>query len=145
MTNVAEPADIEDRLDRASADPLARCLAATLDVADAADTLGLPTASLRAAHDDAVVRAGFPGHAYVLALVGGTGVGKSSLLNALAGGIVSAASVRRPTTGEPVAWVPRTEREALGPLLEWLGVREIHEHDQTGLGPVAILDLPDID
>jgi len=145
VTSVAEPPDIEDRLDLASSDPLARCLAATLDVADAADTLGLPTASLRAAHDDAVLRVGFPGRAYVLALVGGTGVGKSSLLNALAGGVVSAASVRRPTTGEPVAWVPRTERAALAPLLEWLGVREIHEHDRMGLGPVAILDLPDVD
>jgi hypothetical protein len=58
---------------------------------------------------------------------------------------VSPASVRRPTTGEPVAWVPRAEREALGPLLAWLGVDEIHEHDGTDLGPVAILDLPDMD
>ena len=55
---------------------------------------------------------GFPGDAYVLALVGGTGVGKSSLLNALAGGDVSPASARRPTTSEPIAWVPRTERGA---------------------------------
>jgi energy-coupling factor transporter ATP-binding protein EcfA2 len=129
----------------ATSDPLARCLRAALDLADAADILGLPTEPLRAAHAAGIRRVGFPGDAYVLALVGGTGVGKSSLLNALAGGVVSAASVRRPTTAEPIAWVPRTEREALGPLLEWLGVRETREHEEMGLGPVAILDLPDMD
>lgn len=126
-------------------DSLTRCLAATLALADAADTLGLPTDSLRAAHADSVQRVGFPGDAYVLALVGGTGVGKSSLLNALAHGVVSAASVRRPTTAEPIAWVPRTEREALGPLLEWLDIREVREHEEKDLGLVAILDLPDVD
>ena len=90
-------------------------------------------------------RVGFPGDAYVLALVGGTGVGKSSLLNALAGGDVSRASALRPTTAEPIAWIPRTEREALEPLLDWLDVRETREHETTGLGSVAILDLPDMD
>jgi hypothetical protein len=88
---------------------------------------------------------GFPGDAYVLAFVGGTGVGKSSLLNALAGETVSPASVRRPTTSVPVAWVPAAERTALEPLLEWLGVDEVREHGATDLGPVAILDLPDMD
>ena len=145
MTSVADAAEVDGASELASSDPLARCLAATLDVADAADTLGLSTAALRAAYDNGIRRVGFPGNAYLLALVGGTGVGKSSLLNALAGGVVSAASVRRPTTGEPVAWVPRIEREPLGPLLDWLGVHEIHEHDGMALGPVAILDLPDVD
>jgi hypothetical protein len=88
---------------------------------------------------------GFPGDAYVLAFVGGTGVGKSSLLNALAGDTISPASVRRPTTSHPVAWVPAAERTALEPLLAWLGVDEIREHAAADLGPVAILDLPDMD
>ena len=94
---------------------------------------------------DAIRRMGFPGDAYVLAFVGGTGVGKSTLLNALAGETVSPASVRRPTTSQPVAWVPAAEREALGPLLEWLGVQDVREHGANDLGPVAILDLPDMD
>ena len=81
----------------------------------------------------------------MLAFVGGTGVGKSTLLNALAGETVSPASVRRPTTSQPVAWVPADEREALGPLLEWLGVQDVREHGANDLGPVAILDLPDMD
>ena len=51
----------------------------------------------------------------------------------------------RPTTAEPIAWIPRTEREALEPLLDWLGVDETREHETTGLGSVAILDLPDMD
>jgi hypothetical protein len=124
---------------------LSRCLAAAIDAADAADLLGLETRGLRAAHDAGVRRGGFPGDAYVLALVGGTGVGKSSLLNALAGGVVSRASALRPTTAEPIAWIPRTERAALESLLEWLGVREVRDHETTGLGPVAIIDLPDMD
>jgi GTP-binding protein EngB required for normal cell division len=126
-------------------DPLGACLAGLLEAADAADGLGLPTSSLRAIHADAVTRVGFPGEAYVLAFVGGTGVGKSSLLNALAGSAVSAASVRRPTTTAPVAWIPATERAALTPLLAWIGVEDVREHAGTDLGPVAILDLPDMD
>jgi energy-coupling factor transporter ATP-binding protein EcfA2 len=126
-------------------DPLARCLAAGLDAAEAADLLGLDSGPLRAAHAAGTRRIGFPGEAYVLALVGGTGVGKSSLLNALAGLEVSPASARRPTTAEPIAWIPRTERDELAPLLEWLDVRATVEHEATGLGPVAILDLPDMD
>jgi energy-coupling factor transporter ATP-binding protein EcfA2 len=88
---------------------------------------------------------GFPGDAYLLAMVGGTGVGKSSLLNALAGATVSAASVRRPTTSDAVAWVPAAEREGLSPVLDWLGVVDVREHEANDLGPVAILDLPDVD
>ena len=126
-------------------DTLDRCLAALLEAADAAQALGIETGSVRTAHADAVRRIGFPGDAYVLAFVGGTGVGKSSLLNALAGETVSPASVRRPTTSVPVAWVPAAERTALRPLLEWLGVDEVREHGATDLGPVAILDLPDMD
>lgn len=90
-------------------------------------------------------RAGFPGATYVLALAGGTGVGKSSLLNALAGRTVSAARAVRPTTDEPIAWAADDRRAELAPLLDWLGVREVAGHADDALSDVAIVDLPDID
>src|SRR4051794_34044869 len=40
----------------------------------------------------------------VIMLMGGTGVGKSSLLNALAGGAIANASFARPTTRDPVVY-----------------------------------------
>ncbi|HUQ42684.1 MAG TPA: GTPase, partial [Candidatus Limnocylindrales bacterium] len=86
-----------------------------------------------------------PGDAYVLALVGGTGVGKSTLLNALAGEQVSAASARRPTTSEPVAWIPAGKARELTELISWLGITRVKEHAAGQLGDVAILDLPDVD
>jgi energy-coupling factor transporter ATP-binding protein EcfA2 len=126
-------------------DPLQRCLAGLLDAADAADVLGVPTERAREAHADGSHRLGFPSDAYVLALVGGTGVGKSTLLNMLAGSTVSPASVRRPTTSQPIAWIPSGEAASLGPLLDWLDVSEVREHEGSRLGTVAILDLPDMD
>jgi hypothetical protein len=126
-------------------DALHRCLAELLTAIEAAGVLGIATDAARAAHADGSQRLGFPSDAYVLALVGGTGVGKSSLLNALAGATVSPASVRRPTTNEPVAWVPTSERATLDPLLAWLDVGEVREHGSDGLRSVAILDLPDMD
>lgn len=126
-------------------DSLRRCLATLVQAAEAADVLGIPTDRARAVHADASGRLGFPSDAYVLALVGGTGVGKSSLLNALAGVDVSPASARRPTTSDPIAWIPAAEVGSLAPLLEWLDVREIRQHDGAGLASVAILDLPDMD
>ena len=74
MTAVATPPG-RDPLS-ATPDALDRCLVALLEAADAAQALGIETGAVRAAHADAVRRMGFPGDAYVLAFVGGTGVGK---------------------------------------------------------------------
>ncbi len=103
-----------------------------------------------AAEADAVVRrarerSGFPGATYVLALAGGTGVGKSSVLNALAGTSVSTVRAVRPTTDAPVAWVADARRDELEPLLAWLEVGQIATHADTSLAGVAVLDLPDVD
>jgi predicted GTPase len=113
----------------------------------AAATLGIPTDDAQAIAREVGGRLGFPAETYVLALVGGTGVGKSSLLNALAGSAVSDASARRPTTAHPLAWVPRANRSELAGLLGWLGIPDegVRDHGHDALGNVAILDLPDLD
>ena len=123
------------------------CIQRLDDAVAAAGTLGLRVDAARAVEDEIAGRLGFPAETYVLALVGGTGVGKSSLLNALAGSSVSDASARRPTTAQPLAWVPRASRSDLAGLLKWVGVAkdEIRVHEQGALGDVAILDLPDLD
>jgi hypothetical protein len=143
---IAEPAV---RLDPRPGEPGAvrpeDLLARLIRAIEAARTLGIPVDRAEAVRTDAAARLGFPADVYVLALVGGTGVGKSSLLNALAGEAVSPVSVRRPTTDEPVAWVPHDARRDLDELLVWLNVRQIREHGSAGPGGVAILDLPDID
>jgi GTP-binding protein EngB required for normal cell division len=94
---------------------------------------------------EAAERLGIVPDAYVVALVGGTGVGKSTILNALGGEEVSPASARRPTTAFPVAWVARGAVDAVRPLLNRLGVEKPRTHDREDLDRVVILDLPDID
>jgi GTP-binding protein EngB required for normal cell division len=117
------------------------------EAASAAADLGLvdQAASARAVVDRTRQRLGFPGDVYVMALVGGTGVGKSSVLNMLAGGEVSPARALRPTTERPLAWVANEAREEVRPLLDWLGVERVVGHDRADLAGVAILDLPDVD
>jgi hypothetical protein len=87
----------------------------------------------------------------VVTLAGGTGSGKSSLFNALAGANFSPVGVIRPTTGEPHACV--WGMAGAGPLLDWAGIQLRHryarasalgqgEEDLTGL---LLVDLPDHD
>lgn len=129
-----------------------RCPAALRLAIDAAESLDIDVAEARQVLADAETRLGFPGDRAVIALVGGTGVGKSTLLNALAGQEVSAASVRRPTTSGPVAWLPGSHADGLEPLLDWLEVpvaARVRRRDAPSAGAdpnaPAILDLPDLD
>jgi len=122
-----------------------RCLENLDEAIEAAKALGLDATAAKVTRDTARARLGFPSSAYVLALVGGTGVGKSTLLNAIAGEKVSAAGARRPTTSEAVAWVSSSRGRELAGLLEWLGIKEMREHEGGSLADVAVLDLPDFD
>jgi 50S ribosome-binding GTPase len=124
---------------------LGRCLDGLERVAEAAERLGLDAAAPRAALAAARTRLGFPGTAFVLALAGGTGAGKSSLLNALAGEVVSPPGPTRPVTEEPVAWVPADAAAELRPLLGWVGVEKVVSHDDARFAELCVLDLPDYD
>jgi GTP-binding protein EngB required for normal cell division len=87
----------------------------------------------------------------VVALAGGTGSGKSSLFNALAGAAFSPAGVTRPTTKHLHACVWGMEGAA--PLLDWLGVQRRHRYarasaldeGEASLTGLLLLDLPDHD
>src|SRR5256885_9221691 len=122
-----------------------RCLENLDEAIAAAKTVGLDASAADATRDTARARLGFPSSAYVLALVGGTGVGKSTLLNAIGGENVSPAGARRPTTSDAVAWVSSSRGRELAGLLQWLGISELREHAGGALADVAVLDLPDFD
>jgi hypothetical protein len=124
---------------------LGPCLDGLDRAIEAGRALGLSVADAEAVRDEARERLGIPSDAYVLALVGGTGVGKSSLLNALAGAEVSRASVLRPTTGEPVAWIARDADALVAPILDRLAVGDRRVHDDPAYERVVLLDLPDVD
>jgi GTP-binding protein EngB required for normal cell division len=87
----------------------------------------------------------------VVALAGGTGSGKSTLFNALAGANFSPAGVTRPTTKHSHACVWGMEGAA--PLLDWLGVQRRHRYGrasaldegEASLTGMLLLDLPDHD
>lgn len=88
-------------------------------------------------------RIGFLGETVVVALAGGTGSGKSSLLNALAGEPVAQAGVIRPTTSSALAWIPANPEPGLVRLLDDL---EIFDRvGQTRFDHLAVIDLPDLD
>jgi GTP-binding protein EngB required for normal cell division len=87
----------------------------------------------------------------VVALAGGTGSGKSSLFNYLAGAEFSAVGVTRPITRDPHACV--WGASGSGPLLDWLGVPRRFRYvrgsaldgGESSLNGLILLDLPDHD
>jgi energy-coupling factor transporter ATP-binding protein EcfA2 len=79
----------------------------------------------------------------VVLLMGGTGVGKSTLLNALAGAPVAQAAVTRPTTRDPVAYLHRTLDPARLPAE--LRLCRLSPHDREELAQKVVVDTPDLD
>ncbi|MCB2177146.1 MAG: 50S ribosome-binding GTPase [Actinomycetales bacterium] len=87
----------------------------------------------------------------VVALVGGTGSGKSTVFNALTGLDFAEVGVRRPTTSQVTACVWAHDASA---LLDWLGVErdrrieresELDGETQADLRGLVLLDVPDHD
>ena len=87
----------------------------------------------------------------VVTLAGGTGSGKSSLFNQLAGADFSAVGVTRPVTRDPHACVWGVAGS--GSLLDWLGVQRRHRYARSSaldrgedaMAGLILLDLPDHD
>ncbi len=87
----------------------------------------------------------------VISLAGGTGSGKSSLFNQLAGADFSTVGVTRPVTRDAHACVWGVAGS--GPLLEWLSVPRRYRyarssalgHGEQSLAGLVLLDLPDHD
>lgn len=89
----------------------------------------------------------------VVALAGGTGSGKSTLFNALAGEVLAPTGVRRPTTSRSRAAIwpdvaAVSDRNGVSGLLDWLEVRDRHFLTGAGgpeLAGLVLVDLPDFD
>lgn len=81
----------------------------------------------------------------VVALFGGTGVGKSSLLNRLAGEAIARTGIERPTSLEVTAYLHETI--ALGQLPEVLPIERLRiaRHRDSRRADLMWLDMPDID
>ena len=87
----------------------------------------------------------------IVVLAGGTGSGKSSLFNALAGAQFSPSGVLRPVTRQPHACV--WGMEGAGPLLDWLGIEPRYRYARSSaldegeraLTGLLLVDLPDHD
>jgi len=90
-----------------------------------------------------LARLAYPEDVLLAALAGGTGSGKSSLFNAVAGEDVASTSGVRPTTSHPQALVPRSRASGLAGYLDEMGIDDRvadERHDW-----LCLIDLPDTD
>ncbi len=84
-----------------------------------------------------------PEEVVVAGLVGGTGSGKSSLLNEVAGAEVADTGGIRPTTEQPLAMVPVQHARAFAGYLDEIGVTQRVEWEEPSW--LCLIDTPDTD
>lgn len=133
MTSDPSMTDLFSLLDLADL-AVARC-EGVLDEADRAE-IAATTARLRS-------RGGFVGDVVVVALAGGTGSGKSSVLNALVSEPVVPVGVVRPTTTGATAVVPAESNTDFSRLTAALNVETVVRSRE--LTSTILVDLPDFD
>lgn len=75
----------------------------------------------------------------IVALVGSTGAGKSTIFNSIAGSPVSRVGVLRPTTRDPVVWTAPDHAHTL----DWIG-RVVSDNHPLAAA-IALVDTPDLD
>jgi GTP-binding protein EngB required for normal cell division len=89
-------------------------------------------------------KAHFPGEVLYVGVLGGTGVGKSTLINALARAQISGVSDRRPFTDRAVVYRYRDTERGLGEVAHL--IREPDAlHDSEPIKDLVLIDLPDFD
>lgn len=107
--------------------------------------VGDPDLMVRIASDAERLRArlGHPLDTLVVGIAGGTGTGKSSLLNAIAGEELALTGGIRPMTSSPMAAVPAPAADRFESLLDELDISTRSPHH----GPpwLCLIDLPDAD
>jgi len=148
-------AQLSDRAERAGLSGRLTALARLVQIGSARTGPEGFSDKLLADASDLLSRAGqrlmlSPSHT-VVSLAGGTGSGKSSLFNRLAGADFSTVGVTRPVTSEAHACV--WGLSGSGPLLEWLGVPRRYRYarasalgsGEQSLSGLVLLDLPDHD
>jgi len=99
-----------------------------------------PVAHMR---DRMLARVAYPDDVLLAALAGGTGSGKSSLFNAVAGEEAAPTGGVRPTTARPQALVPLSSVSTLAGYLDEIGVEDRVSH--RGHEWLCLIDLPDTD
>ncbi|MDH3462770.1 MAG: 50S ribosome-binding GTPase [Acidimicrobiia bacterium] len=88
-------------------------------------------------------RIDYPEDIALVALVGGTGSGKSSLFNRLLGSEAANVGGIRPTTSTPLVSTPEEKRHLIDGYLESMG--DLDRTTHRGLPWLALVDLPDTD
>jgi hypothetical protein len=97
--------------------------------------------------DRAAISGDEPGGFYLVGLIGGKEVGKSALVNALAGQNVTVSTAFGPGTETAIAYAHASQESAVAALLERIvpGRFRVVKHQVAELRGLALLDLPDID